>query len=105
MTAEYRDRVGFCRRMADEYILLAYEYVDDMVERRVPYREAHLERIRAEKDAGRITMGGALGDPPTGAAIVFHNVDRIAVEEFVAQDPYVKAGLVTSWRAEPWKVV
>jgi hypothetical protein len=91
--------------MADEYILLAYEYVQDMVERRVPYRDAHLKRIHAERDAGTITMAGALGDPPAGAAIVFHNVDRATVEAFVEQDPYVKAGLVTSWRAEPWKVV
>jgi hypothetical protein len=30
---------------AEDYYLLLYEYVDDMPERRRPYREAHLARI------------------------------------------------------------
>lgn len=88
-----------------EHHILFYEYVEDMVDRRAPYRETHLARIRAERDAGRVVMAGALGDPPHGAAIVFRGVDRNAVEAFAAADPYVKAGLVTSRRVEPWNVV
>jgi uncharacterized protein len=93
--------------MADEsaYQLLLYEYVEDMASRRGPHREAHLERIRGEKEAGRVTLAGALGDPPSGAAIVFKRVDRAHVEGFVNNDPYVQAGLVTSWRIEPWRLV
>lgn len=45
--------------------LLLYEYVKGMAERRGPYREAHLARIRYEREAG----------------------------------------LVTSWRIEPWLLV
>jgi uncharacterized protein YciI len=83
--------------------LLLYDYVENMLELRQPYREAHLKRIGAED---RIVMAGALGDPePTGAAIVFKDAERDAVEEFVRGDPYVEAGLVTAWRIEPWKVV
>jgi hypothetical protein len=93
--------------MPDEsaHHLLLYDYVEDMADRRGPYREAHLERIRAEQDAGRVTLAGALGDPPTGGAIVFKGVDRAHVEAFVGDDPYVAASLVTSWRIEPWKLV
>ena len=76
-----------------------------MLERRVPYREAHLARIASERKRGRIVMAGALGDPPSGAAIVFKGVEHEAVKEFVHGDPYVEAGLVTRWRIEPWKVV
>lgn len=76
-----------------------------MAERRGPYREEHLERIRAGKDAGRITMAGALGNPPSGGAIVFRELDRDQIEEFVDADPYVQAGLVRSWRIEPWNLV
>ncbi len=76
-----------------------------MLERRRPYREAHLERIAAEKGAGRIVMSGPLGDPPNGAAIVFRGVEPDQVEAFVDADPYVRAGLVTSWRIEPWTLV
>jgi uncharacterized protein len=93
--------------MSEEQVhqLLLYDYVDDMLERRGPYREAHLERIRAHRDAGRIVSAGALGDPPRGAAIVFRGVDRDAIEQFVRGDPYVQAGLVTGWRVEVWKLV
>lgn len=85
--------------------ILFYDYVADILERRGPHREAHLARIRSEKDAGRILMGGALGDPPHGAAIVFRGVDGAAVEAFAREDPYVAAELVLAWRVEPWNVV
>ncbi len=85
--------------------LLLYTYVPDMAERRGPYREAHLERIRAEQDAGRVVMAGALGNPPSGGAIVFQGVAREDVEAFTAADPYVQAGLVTEQRIEPWTLV
>lgn len=90
---------------ADDHHLLLYDYVEGMAERRGPYREAHLGRIRAGQDEGRILMAGALGDPPHGAAIVFKGVTREEIEEFVSGDPYVEADLVTKWYIERWKVV
>jgi uncharacterized protein YciI len=86
----------------DTYQLLLYDYVEDIVERRAPYREEHLKRIATEREAGRVTMAGPLGAPPRGAAILFKGVDREAVEEFVRQDPYVQAGLVPVWHVERW---
>ena len=85
--------------------LLVYDYVEDMLERRAPYREAHLARIRAERDAGRIVMAGALGDPPSGGATVFRGVDADWIEAWVAGDPYVEAGLVTGWSVRLWRLV
>jgi uncharacterized protein YciI len=85
--------------------ILFYDYVENMLERRVPHREAHMAAIKAERDAGRIVMAGPLGDPPHGAAIVFRGVEPEAIEQFVVADPYVKAGLVTAWRLEVWQVV
>jgi uncharacterized protein YciI len=86
--------------------ILFYDYVADMLERRAPHREAHLELIRSEKDAGKIVIAGALGDPPHGGAIVFaEGVSPSEIERFVAADPYCEAGLVTAWRVEPWNVV
>jgi hypothetical protein len=89
----------------DTTYLLLYTYVEDMADRRGPYRDAHLERIRAEKDAGRIVMAGALGSPPHGGAIVWRGVTREEIERFAAADPYVEAGLVTSQRIELWTLV
>ena len=83
--------------------MLLYEYVGDIVDRREPFRDAHLAEIRAGKEAGKILMAGPLGDPPLGAAIVF--ADQAAAEQFAQADPYVANALVTSWRVEPWTLV
>jgi hypothetical protein len=92
--------------MADDlHLLLQYEYVDDMSDRRAPYRDAHLGHVTAEREAGRIIMAGALGDPPTGGALVFKGADPQHVEQFVADDPYMKAGLITAWRVRRWNLV
>jgi uncharacterized protein len=90
---------------ADQHQILFYEYVDDMLERRVPYRDAHIAYLRAARDTGRVLLAGALGNPPHGAAIVFVNEDTQEIERFADEDPYVKAGLVTARRVEPWALV
>jgi uncharacterized protein YciI len=84
--------------------VLLYDYVPDVVERRAPHREAHLGYLGKWIADGRALMGGAVGDPPHGAVIVF-TCPREEVEAFASADPYVAAGLVTSWRVEPWNVV
>ena len=50
-------------------------------------------------------MAGALGEPPTGAAIVFKDVEVSEIEAFAREDPYVAAELVIGWRVEPWWLV
>lgn len=84
---------------------LFYDYVEDVVEKRAPHREAHLALAREWKDAGRLVAGGALGDPPHGALLVFLVDDASEVEQFATRDPYVQNGIVTAWRVEPWNVV
>jgi uncharacterized protein YciI len=91
--------------MPDSLTLLLYDYVDDIVERRGPHRDAHLAHWRALKEQGAVVMGGALGHPVHGGAFVLRGVDNDAIADLVAADPYVDAGLLTEWRAEPWNVV
>ena len=89
--------------MPEQLHILFYEYVPDVVERRAPHREGHLALIRQWHDDGRIVMAGGLGDPPHSGLIVLRADDpQSAAEEFVAEDPYQPAGLVTSWRVEPF---
>jgi len=106
--------------------ILFYDYVDDVLERRGPFRDEHLARIGAWRADGRIVMAGALGDPEPddltaahqseaecragrkvkGAAIVFADgVQPREIEEFAASDPYVVGGIVTGRRVERWNVV
>jgi uncharacterized protein len=83
--------------------LLHYDYVQDILERRTPHREAHLAWAARWKEEGRLVMAGAVGDPPTGALFVLR--EGADAEAFVRDDPYVAADLVTAWRVEPWNVV
>jgi uncharacterized protein YciI len=85
--------------------VLFYDYVENVVERRAPYRDDHLAWAREWKDDGRIVMAGALGDPPHGALFVFRVDDPAQISEFVGGDPYVSGGIVTGHRVEPWNVV
>lgn len=86
--------------MAQHLKLLHYEYVENIVERRAPHRPAHLELIAKWVADGRVVAGGATGDPPSGALIVFRETGD--PEDFVDRDPYVREGLVTDWRIESW---
>jgi uncharacterized protein YciI len=91
--------------MIPEYHILFYETVDNYVERRKPYREAHLTYANAAHARGELILGGALNGPADGAVLVFRTRDPKDAEDFAHNDPYVKNGLITSWRVRPWVVV
>jgi uncharacterized protein len=89
--------------MPERLQLLRYDYVEDIVERRTPYRDAHLALISRYHADDRVVMAGAVGDPPSGGLFVFR--DEADARAFPDEDPYVEAGLVTHWSVEPWNVV
>lgn len=87
------------------YYLLLYDVVDDYVQRRGAFRDAHLALAREAHERGELVLAGAVADPPDGAVLVFRVDDPSAVRCFAEQDPYVQSGLVTKWRVRPWTVV
>ena len=87
----------------EQLALLTYDYVADVLERRAPHREGFRAAIAEAYAAGDLRIAGVVGDPPHGGLFAFTN--RAAAEAFLARDPYVAAGLVTSHRIEPWNVV
>ena len=87
------------------YYILFYEFVDNYVERRTPFRAEHLGLANEALSRGELLLAGAHGDPIDGATLVFTVDDPAVVERFAKNDPYVKNGLVTSWRVVPWHVV
>jgi uncharacterized protein len=87
------------------YYLLFYEVGDDYLERRQPFREEHLARAREASDRGELVLGGALANPADGAVLVFRADSQSVVEAFEAADPYVRSGIVRSWRIREWTVV
>ena len=86
------------------YFVLIYDVVDDYVARRAPHREDHLRLATEHRQRGEFVMGGAVGDPPDRAFIVFSG-DRSVAEGLAGRDPYVRAGLVRRWEVQPWAVV
>lgn len=89
--------------MAETLHILTYEYVPDILERRGPYREGHLAAIARFHEQGRLVIAGAVGERAHSGMLVFR--DAADVEPFMAEDPYVEAGLVVGHRVEPWTVV
>ena len=85
--------------------LLLYDYVADVVEKRAPFRAAHLALANEFHERGELELAGAFADPVDGAAFVFTVADRARVQAFVAADPYVANGLVPAWRIRDWTVV
>ena len=87
------------------HYLLMYDTVSDYVERRAPFRAAHLAYARASAARGELVLGGALANPADGAVILFVGDSPAAAEAFAASDPYVLNGLVTRWRVREWTTV
>jgi uncharacterized protein len=87
------------------YYLLFYDVVDGYVERRQPFRSAHLARAQAAVVRGDLVLGGALADPVDQAVLLFCGDSSAVAEAFATGDPYVLNGLVKAWRVRTWNVV
>ena len=87
------------------YYALFYELVDDMVTRRVLFREEHLRLARESRERGELVLAGALTEPVDRALLVFNVDDKNKVEAFAREDPYVLNGLAKKWEVRPWNVV
>jgi uncharacterized protein len=82
--------------------ILRYDYVSDVLEKRGPYREEHLDLAKRSCISGGPTASTADPSTPTGALFVFES--SLAATKFKDNDPYVKAGIVTSASIEEWTV-
>jgi len=89
--------------MPETLYLLHFDYVPDILEKRGPHRPGHLATIARFHEEGRIVIAGALGDPVHSGLLAFR--DAADIDAYLAEDPYIAAGLVVSHRVEPWTVV
>jgi uncharacterized protein YciI len=85
--------------------LLLYDLVDDYLDRRGPLRPEHLALAEAAHGRGELVMAGALAEPADRVVLVFRAEDPAPAEAFARADPYVREGLVRSWKVRPWTVV
>ena len=88
-----------------KHFLLMYDTVPEYLERRGEFRNAHLTLARAAQARGELVLGGALADPVDGAILLFRSETADVAKNFAEADPYVKNGLVKSWRVREWTTV
>lgn len=50
-------------------------------------------------------LAGAYAEPADGAVLLFKGSSPSIAERFAADDPYVRAGLVTRWHVRAWTTV
>ncbi len=93
------------------YAILA-EDVPDSLSKRLAARPAHLERLHALTETGRLLLAGpmpAIDSPDPGPAgfagsLIIAEFDSLAAAEaWAAADPYVAAGVYAQVRVRPFK--
>lgn len=87
------------------HYLLFYDYNADYLERRGQFRGEHLTLAWAAVERGELVLGGALAEPADAGVLLFQGESAAAAEAFAKSDPYVKNGLVKSWRVRTWTTV
>ena len=95
------------------YAIIGKDYPDSL-EKRLQHRPAHLERLRALTDAGRIAIAGPFpqidSDDPgpagySGSLIVAEFESLEEAQSWADQDPYLLNGVYQSVDVKPFKKV
>jgi uncharacterized protein YciI len=90
------------------------EDVPGTLEKRVASRPAHLDRLKALQEAGRLVLAGphpSIETPDPGAAgftgslIVAEFASRDAAIAWAAEDPYTAAGVFAKVTVKPFRKV
>ncbi|SEL13550.1 hypothetical protein SAMN05216214_108159 [Atopomonas hussainii] len=95
------------------YAIIATD-VENSLEKRMAARPAHLERLHALKDAGRLLLAGPhpaidSNDPGpagfTGSLVVAEFASLEEAQAWAKADPYVAAGVYADVQVKPFKAV
>ncbi len=90
------------------------EDVAASLDKRLAARPAHLERLQALQNEGRLLLAGPHpaidSENPsdagfTGSLIVAEFIDLAAAQQWAAADPYMDAGVYASVTVKPFKKV
>lgn len=82
---------------------LEYTYVENMAEKRLPVRPAHLEFTKPFIANKTLIAGGAYV-PELEAGLLLFRGQKEDVEEFAKKDPYVVEGLVAKYQIREWNI-
>lgn len=92
-----------------QFIITAYDGTDEnALERRMSVRPQHLENIQNVKKTGSvICAGGILNDDkkPIGSVLVMEYETKEQLDDYLQNEPYVKAGVWQTIKVEPFNTV
>jgi hypothetical protein len=83
-----------------KYVLTG-TYCADVLEKRAPYRQAHLDRLAQLKAAGKVVTIGPTKDL-TKVFGVYDVESEAEVRRLVEEDPYWQHGIWTSYEVHEW---
>ncbi|CAA9589511.1 hypothetical protein AVDCRST_MAG81-4950 [uncultured Synechococcales cyanobacterium] len=76
-------------------------YCDHVVEKRAPYRQAHLDGLATQKAAGTLVTIGPTKDL-TKVFGLYEAASESAVRQLVEADPYWQNGIWTEYNVYEW---
>lgn len=83
-----------------KYVLWG-SYCENVLEKRAPFREAHLAGLAQQKASGVLVTLGPTKDAERVFGI-YEAEDEAAVKALVESDPYWKNGIWTSYEIREW---
>ncbi|MFH7242476.1 MAG: YciI family protein [Spirulina sp.] len=86
-----------------KYVLWG-RYCENALEKRTPYREAHLQGLQAQKDQGILQALGPTTDN-TKVFGIYEAEDEATVRALIESDPYWQNGIWTEYEIHPWNQV
>lgn len=86
-----------------KYVLWG-SYCEDALEKRTPYREAHLQGLQSLKDRGTLLALGPTTDN-TKVFGIYEAADADTVRQLVEADPYWQNGIWTEYTVYEWNQV
>ncbi|WP_448571218.1 YciI family protein [Trichothermofontia sp.] len=76
-------------------------YCENVLEKRVPYRQAHLEGLAAQKTAGTLITLGPTTDL-TKVFGIYEAENETTVRQLIEGDPYWVNGIWTEYQIYEW---
>ncbi|MEB3200201.1 MAG: YciI family protein [Synechococcaceae cyanobacterium] len=76
-------------------------YCDDVLEKRVPFRQEHLDGLQRQKDAGLLITLGPTADTRLVFGI-YEAESQSQVEQALHSDVYWREGIWTALQVHPW---
>lgn len=83
-----------------KYVLWG-RYCENALEKRTPYREAHLAGLAAQKAAGTLITLGPTQDNERVFGI-YEADDETSLRQLIEADPYWKNGIWTDYELRAW---